>query len=278
MKECDGPGHGRPDPAGSGEAGTIPFCDAEKQTSVFRLTDLVADGVISAEEYSPRKEALLVKKTQLTDRLASFRRNGDPSLDRLELFVREAQHVRDVALTEKLDELTAFHRKIGSNFLLFGPERISRGVIGPRQRSRTRPSAWQGDGRSDRADGSSPAGEREESDNVSGGPSTRAKHGAGQAPQTRARRIKTVPGNEGFPGHIVTGDESVAGFIPVPFDPNRSPPTSFTKTGKPLRKIRQDGLPVLAVKFPGPWSLLASRPAGQKMVGPAGLEPATRGL
>jgi len=71
-----------------------------------------------------------------------------------------------------------------------------------------------------------------------------------------------------------SGDESVAGFIPVPFDPNRSRPSvsaalrrdepQFTKSGKPLRKIRQDGLPVLAVKFPGPWSLLASRPAAEK--------------
>jgi len=61
-----------------------------------------------------------------------------------------------------------------------------------------------------------------------------------------------------------SGDEAVAGFIPVPFDPNRNRPTSFTKSGKPLRKIRQDGLPVLAVKFPGPWSLLASRPAAEK--------------
>ena len=46
--------------------------------------------------------------------------------------------------------------------VLFGPERISRGVIGPRQRSRH-------DGRSDRADGSSPEGEREEIDNFPGG-------------------------------------------------------------------------------------------------------------
>ncbi len=89
----------------------------------------------------------------------------------------------------------------------------------------------------------------------------RMQHGAVQAPQTRARRIKKVPGNASFPG------QSVAGFIPIPFDPNRSRPSvsaslrrdepQFTKAGKPLRKIRQDGLPVLAVKFAGPWSLLA---------------------
>jgi hypothetical protein len=131
--------------------------------------------------------------------------------------------------------------------LLFGPERISRGVIGPRQRSRN-------DGRSDRVDGESPAGEREESDHSFGG----------DAADARANQVTEVPGNASFPGPTVTGDQSVAGFIPVPFDPNRDRPTSFTKSGKPLRKIRQDGLPVLAVKFPGPWSLLASRPAGEK--------------
>jgi site-specific DNA recombinase len=212
-----------------------------------RLTDLVADGVISADEYTPRKEALLVKKTQLTDRLASFRRNGDPSLDRLELFLREAQHANDVAVTEKLDDLTAFHRKIGSNFLLFGPERISRGVISGRH-----PAA--SDGRSDGADASSPAGKREERDHSFGG----------DAADARANQVTEVPGNDAFPGPPVTGDESVAGFIPVPFDPNRSRPTSFTKTGKPLRKIRQDGLPILAVKFPGAWRLLATRPAAEK--------------
>jgi len=220
---------------------------SEVEGKLSRLTDLVADGVISAEEYSPRKEALLLKKTELTDRLASFRQMVDPSLHRLELFVREAQHARDVSVTEDLEALAAFHRKIGSNFLLFGPERISRGVISGRHPAAT-------DGRSDRADGESPAGEREESDHSFGG----------DADDARANQVTEVPGNAAFPGPTVTGDESVAGFIPVPFDPNRDRPTSFTKTGKPLRKIRQDGLPVLAVKFPGPWSLLASRPAGEK--------------
>jgi len=110
----------------------------------------------------------------------------------------------------------------------------------------------------------SPAGEREESDHFSGG----------EAADARAKRIREVPGNEAFPGQSVTGDEAVAGFIPVPFDPNRSRPSVsaalrrdeplFTKSGKPLRKIRQDGLPVLAVKFPGAWALLASRPADEK--------------
>jgi len=126
---------------------------SEVEGKLFQLTDLVADGVISADEYTPRKESLLLKKTQLTDRLASIRQKADPSLTRLELFVREPQHARDVAVTENLDNLTAFHRKIGSNFLLFGPMRISRSVIGPRQRSRN-------DGRSDRAAGLAPEGAR----------------------------------------------------------------------------------------------------------------------
>ena len=220
---------------------------SEVEGKLSRLTDLVADGVISADEYTPRREALLLKKSELRDRLASFQKTVDPGLHRLELFVHEAQGARDVSVAENAEELKIFHRKIGSNFLLFGPERISRGVIGPRQRSRS-------DGRSDRADGSSPAGEREESDHFSGG----------EAADARANQIAEVPGNRAFPGPPVTGDESVAGFIPVPFDPNRSRPTSFTKSGKPLRKIRQDGLPVLAVKFPGPWRLLASRPENEK--------------
>ena len=220
---------------------------SEVEGKLSRLTDLVADGVISAEEYSPRKEALLLLKTELTGRLASFQQMVDPSLHRLELFVREAQHARDVAVTENLEELAAFHRKAGSNFLLFGPERISRGVIGPRQRSRS-------DGRSDRVDGVSPAGEREESDHSFGG----------DAADARANQVTEVPGNASFPGPTVTGDESVAGFIPVPFDPNRNPTTTFTKSGKPLRKIRQKGLPVLGVRFSGPWRLLATRPENEK--------------
>ena len=227
---------------------------SEVEGKLSRLTDLVADGVISAEEYSPRKEALLVKKAELTDRLASLRQMVDPSVHRLELFVREAQHARDVAVTEKVDDLTAFHRKIGSNFLLFGPERISRGVNasvrrslersrGPRQRSLV-------DGRSDRADCSSPAGEREESDHFSGG----------NAAAPRTNQVTENPETQRVSGPTVTGDESVAGFIPVPFDPNRIRPTTFSKSGKPLRKIRQKGLPVLGVKFSGPWHILAERP------------------
>jgi len=233
----------------------IPISEVEGKLS--RLTDLVADGVISAEEYSPRKEALLLKKTELTDRLASFQRNSDPSLHRLELFVREAQHARDVVVTENPENMTAFHRKIGSNFLLFGPERISRGVIGPRQRSRS-------DGRSDRVDGVSPAGEREESDHFSGG----------NAAVPRANQVTENPETQRVSGSPLAVSENLRDWIPVPFDPNRSRPTlrrqgfggqaSFTKSGKPLRKIRQKGLPVLAVHFPGPWRLLATRPENEK--------------
>jgi len=230
---------------------------SEVEGKLSRLTDLVADGVISAEEYSPRKEALLLKKTELTDRLASFQQKGDPSPHRLELFVREAQRARDVAVTENPESMTAFHRKIGSNFLLFGPERISRGVIGPRQRSRS-------DGRSDRVDGVSPAGEREESDHVSGG----------DAAVPRANQVTENPETQRVSGSPLAVSENLRDWIPVPFDPNRSRPTlrrqgfggqaSFTKSGKPLRKIRQKGLPVLAVHFPGPWRLLATRPENEK--------------
>jgi len=178
----------------------------------------------------------------------------DPSLHRLELFVREAQHARQVAVTDNLEALAAFHRKIGSNFLLFVPERISRCVIGPRQRSQV-------DGRSDRDDGLSPAGKREESDHSS--PASRNAPALSEV-EGRARQIRQIPGNASFPGQTVTGDESVAGFIPVPFDPNRNPPTTFTKSGESLRKIRQKGLPVLGVRFSGPWRLLASRPENEK--------------
>ena len=220
---------------------------SEVEGKLSRLTDLVTDGVISAAEYTPRKETLVLNKSKLSDRLASLQQKASPSLDRLELFVRDAQHARDVAVTEEAEDVTAFHRKIGSNFLLFDPERISRGVIGPRQRS-------QGDGRSDRADGLFPAGKREESVHFSGG----------DAAVPRAIQIAESPGNASFPAQTVTGDESVAGFIPVPFDPNRNPPNTFAKSGKPLRKIRQKGLPVLGVRFSGPWRLLASRPENEK--------------
>ena len=138
--------------------------------------------------------------------------------------------------------------------LLFGPERISRGVIGPRQRSQV-------DGRSDRDDGLSPAGEREESDHFSG---VSEDAPALSEVEGRANQIAEIPGNASFPGQTVTGDESVAGFIPVPFDPNPNPTTTFTKSGKSLRKIRQKGLPVLGVRFSGPWRLLAFRPENEK--------------
>jgi len=227
---------------------------SEVGSKLSRLADLVVDGVISTEEYTPRKESLLLKKTELSDRLASLRQKAAPSLDRLELFVRDAQHASDVAVTEDVSDLKDFHRKIGSNFLLFGPERISRGVNasvrrslersrGPRQRSLV-------DGRSDRADCSSPAVEREESDHFSGG----------HAAAPRANQVTENPETQRVSGPTVTDDESVAGFIPVSFDPNRIRPTTFTKSGKPLRKIRQKGLPVLGVKFSGPWRILAERP------------------
>ena len=53
-----------------------------------------------------------------THGLTSLQQNIDPSLDRLELFIRDAQHAGDVVVTDNIDDLTTFHRKIGSNFLL----------------------------------------------------------------------------------------------------------------------------------------------------------------
>ena len=117
------------------------------------------------------------------------------------------------------------------------------------------------DGRSDRAHGVSPAGEREESEHSS--PVSRNAPALSEV-EGRANQVTENPETQRVSGSPLAVSENLRDWIPVPFDPNRNPPKTFTKSGKPLRKIRQKGLPVLGVKFPGPWSLLASRPAGEK--------------
>ncbi len=94
------------------------------ESKLARLTDLVADGVISREDYTPRKEKLILKKTSLRNRIAGLERETDLGLERLELFLKEAEDARAVALSGDVRDVVAFHRKIGSNFLLAFTETV----------------------------------------------------------------------------------------------------------------------------------------------------------
>jgi len=225
------------------------LCDCQTEMvettkMLSRLTDLLVDGSLSREEYLPRKEALLQHKMKLSDRIADMEAESDNRYRRLELFLQEAEDADGIAVTDNLDDLKSFHRRTGSNFFLCGPEKISRTGFLSRHPAAT-------DGHNGTQSDSSPEGR------------TNTFFG-GKAAAARAKQVTQSPETLRVSGEKVAVSESLRDWIQIPFDANTGHANTVSETGKRVRKIRQEGLPVLCVKFTGPWKILASfHPEGQ---------------
>ena len=143
---------------------------------------------------------------------------SDKRYRRLELFIQESEDASSTAVTDDINDLKAFHRKIGSNFFLFGPERVS---------------DWQ-----DNDSCLSP--DRVKEDSLLNG---------GEAADARINKVTPFSENDSFSGET--------DLFPIFFDVNKSHPNTVSNSGKRVRKIRKQGLPVMMVRFQNPWKLLA---------------------
>ncbi len=93
---------------------------AALEAKLDRLLDLQLEAVISREEYTGRKEKLLLEKSAVSARLAEVERQGNHWLEPLARFVRAAHQAHSVASTDNLDSLKEWTIRIGSNLRLAG--------------------------------------------------------------------------------------------------------------------------------------------------------------
>jgi len=83
-----------------------------------KLLDVHLDGAISKEEYTSKKEKLLNKKVEISERISDFEQKGCYWLEPMRLFILEAKQAEIIASKENLSKKRDFLKKISSNPLL----------------------------------------------------------------------------------------------------------------------------------------------------------------
>ena len=85
----------------------------EIEIKLSKLLDAYLGEVISAEEYRPRKEKLLVQKVELMDKIKDFERKGLSWLEPAREFVKSLNRAATLIETQNLSEMTTFLKNIG---------------------------------------------------------------------------------------------------------------------------------------------------------------------
>jgi len=80
--------------------------------------DAHLDNTISREEYTIKKEKLITEKTELSEKLKDFERNGNHWLEPMQLFILDSKQAGIIASGENFENKKNFLKKIGSNPLL----------------------------------------------------------------------------------------------------------------------------------------------------------------
>ena len=95
-----------------------------------KLLDLKLEGLITAEEFTTKKNELLSQKLSLTEKLRDFERKGDHWLELCRAFILQSQQAKLIALSGHLDERAKWLKRIGSNFIVEG-RKIKSGAKNP---------------------------------------------------------------------------------------------------------------------------------------------------
>ena len=83
-----------------------------------KLLDAHLDSVISKEEYASKKQKLLNRKVEISEKLADFEHKGNYWLEPMRLFILDSKQAEIIASKENLPVKRDFLKKIGSNPLL----------------------------------------------------------------------------------------------------------------------------------------------------------------
>lgn len=82
------------------------------------LLDAHLEKTITSEEYTAKKNKILVQKIELEKKLKDFKRQGNRWLECTRELIKSAHQAKIIALQENFSELKNFLQKVGSNPLL----------------------------------------------------------------------------------------------------------------------------------------------------------------
>ena len=87
---------------------------AEHEETLDKLLDLQLSGTISTEEYAAKKQKILNKKIEISEKLKDFEQKGNRWLELCKNFVLTANQAQIAALQGDFSEKKNFLKKIGS--------------------------------------------------------------------------------------------------------------------------------------------------------------------
>ena len=226
---------------------------AEAQTRLDRLLDVFLDGHVSRDEYTGRKEKMLLDKNRLAGEVAKLEQRKGNRFELLERVISHAKRAEDAALSGDVAAMLDFHRLIGSNLKLFNAteenERRTRAL--PEVPERKSVKEGRRGGFATRADTTPPEAAQEIRQNPSHYEcrgQTRGKAAFDAAPvrdEASGRTLKQIPSR--LAGRWIVSPGSESRPCPAP------------RGASPLRGRIRRGFPVLRVEWPGPWKIIAGK-------------------
>jgi site-specific DNA recombinase len=234
-----------------------------------RLLDVFIDGSITKDDFTSHKERLVQEKTTLADSVARLEVNGANRFKPLTDFITASRQAKYDAETDDLEELRNWHKKTGSNLLLAAAILSGGGVSGSADGQETETdgsrSACQSPSLTDAPSRNPIAGLR-------GGSAARfrlrSEAPARQAPIEERVESPRIEENKAISQPSAVGvtvaaaaSGDVSEFIPIlPADVASLSGGSQAAGGQSVAVFRSLGSktdPVLHVRFPAPWSVVA---------------------
>ncbi|MFA4975631.1 MAG: hypothetical protein WC577_03030, partial [Candidatus Paceibacterota bacterium] len=83
-----------------------------------KLLDTHLDGLIPKVEYAEKKQKILNRKIDVSEKLKDFEQKGNHRLEPMRLFILDSKQAVIIASEENLEDKKNFLKKIGSNHLL----------------------------------------------------------------------------------------------------------------------------------------------------------------
>ena len=227
-----------------------------------RLLDVFIDGTITKEDFTSHKERLVQEKASLSDSVARMEVHGANRFKPLADFITASRQAKYDAETEDLEELRNWHKKTGSNLLLAAAILSGGGGSGA------------ADGQETETDGSRSAGQSPSLTDASsrnpiaglrGGSAARSPISPDIGKRVGSQRIEQNKAISSPSADGVTVTAAASGewseFIPIlPADVASLSGGGQEAGGQSVTVFRSLGSktdPVLHVRFPAPWSVVA---------------------